>query len=481
MKSITYKLGIAGLLVAVMAVSSGCEKFLEQDPEDSLTEKEFFRSEEDANAALVSVYDQLQDCVDKFLVWGEARADLVSPVDRRNDQTWLYELTYANDLWAVRWGDVYQVIGSANTVINRVPAITQLDSRLTKEESDVIVGEAHFLRALAYFYLVRTFRDVPLVLEPPYHDEINFRVPKSPAAVILAKIEEDLDIAEKAVPVQFVNNLKTRGRATKGAVNALQADVYLWQAKYEQAAVASKKVIDNKALYSLVAGTNWFDIFGLKNSPEGIFEIQFDYMLRETNSLVSTSERFIVNSNHAKLYDNDAIRGSDRTFNSANEGRKYWKYAGLNNMDLRRSGNDPNYIVYRLTDVMLMRAEALSHQEDTIAKKEAFSLLNEVRTRANMEPYKIDSIGTSTNVMVDLILRERSIELAMEGKRWFDLVRIGINGRPEVLVEKIVASRLVSERPLTRARVANPESWFLPIHLDELRANPNLEQNPYYK
>lgn len=484
MKHILYKSGMAGLLAMVLICASGCEKFLEQEPEDSLTEQEFFRSEEDANAAIVSVYDQLQDCVEKFLIWGEARADLVSPITRKNDQTWLYELTYPNDLWALRWGDVYQIIGSANTVIVKVPPITQLDSRLTQQESDIIVGEAHFLRALAYFYLVRTFGEVPLVVDPPLHDQVNFKVPKSGVAAILAKIEADLTLAEAQVPVQYENTLKTRGRATKGAVNALQADVYLWQAKYSEAAAAAKKVMDNKALYTLVPGTNWFDIFALKNSTEGVFEVQFDYLLRETNGLGTASERFIVNPNHLKLYEDaaapDEVRGLEAGYNSNTNGRTYWKYVGLSTMDLRRSGSDPNYIVYRLADVMLMRAEALSHLDDA-GKAEAVELVNAIRARANLPVYDINLISTDTNSLVDLILKERSLELAMEGKRWFDLMRVGINGRPEVLVDKIVESRLVSERALAKARVADPRSWYLPYHINELAANPALTQNPYYK
>jgi hypothetical protein len=149
-------------------------------------------------------------------------------------------------------------------------------------------------------------------------------------------------------------------------------------------------------------------------------------------------------------------------------------------MDLRRSAEDANFIIYRLADVMLMRAEALSHLEDA-DKTEAVELVNAVRARANLPIYDINLISTDTNSLVDIILLERSLELAMEGKRWYDLVRIGLNGRPELLVDKIVASRLVSERALAKARVADPRSWFLPIHINELAANPNLAQNPFYK
>lgn len=484
MKNSRLKIGITSLMLFVLVALFGCEKFLQQDPQDSLTEQQFFRTREDANSAIVSVYDQLQDCVTKFLVWGEVRADLTVPITRKTDFTWPYELTYQTDLAVLRWGDVYQVIGGANTVITRVPDIMNLDNRLTQAETDVILGEARFLRALAYFYLVRSFGEVPIIAEAPLNDQIYFNVPKSNEAAILALIEADLAVAEKSLPAQFETTIKTRGRATKGAVHALQADVYLWQAKYAEAAAAAKKVMDNNALYELVAGSNWFDIFGAKNTKEGIFEVQFDGLQRETNNLSGVSGSFLVNPSFSALFEDpanpDRVRGLDNSYNTATNGKIFWKFLGISNTDLRRPSADPHFIVYRLADVMLMRAEALSHLTDE-NKAEAVTLINTIRTRANLPVYDINLINTDANSLVDLILQERAMELSMEGKRWFDLVRVGKNGRPEALIERIVASRSVAERALTRARVADPRSWFLPIHREELAANSNLIQNPYYR
>ncbi len=484
MNFIRTNLRFTGFLMLVIILGTGCKKFLEQERPDSLTQNEFFKTKEDANAAITGLYDQLQECAGKFLVWGESRADLVSPINRKNDYTLPYELTYQTDMWALRWGDVYQIIGAANVVIDRVPPITKLDSRLTQKDCDAIVGEAYFLRALAYFYLTRTFGEVPLVLEAPLNDQVNFQIPKSTAAQILAKIEADLAIAEVGLPEKYDIAQQTRGRATKAAANALQADVYLWQAKYVQAAAAAKKVIDNTALYELVPGTNWFDIFALKNSKESIFEIQYDYIIKETNSLADVSGQFLVNNTLYPLYEDtnnpDKVRGLDATYNNGTNGRTFWKYVGLNTTDVRRPGADANFIIYRLADVILMRAEALAHLEE-IDKEEAITLINIIRTRANLPLYDINLIGTDANSLVDLIFKERALEFAMEGKRWFDLVRVGINGRPQLLIEKIVASRLVAERAITRARVADPRSWYLPIHRDELAANHVLVQNPYYR
>ena len=141
----------------------------------------------------------------------------------------------------------------------------------TVEKSKAIVGEALFLRALSYFYLVRAFKEVPLVLQAPSSDAVDFLIPKSSADTVLNQIEADLAIAEKDVPVEYGRNIDTKGRATKGAVNALQTDVYLWRKKYAEAAAAAKKVIDNHSLYSLVPSDDWFMIFSQKNSSESIF------------------------------------------------------------------------------------------------------------------------------------------------------------------------------------------------------------------
>jgi hypothetical protein len=337
---------------------------------------------------------------------------------------------------------------------------------------------------LSYFYLVRSFGEVPIIAEAPLNDQIQFNVPKSSAASILALIESDLAIAEKNLPLQFETTIKTRGRATKGAANALQADVYLWEAKYTEAAAAAKKVMDNKALYELVPGTNWFDIFGAKNTKEGIFEVQFDGLQRETNNLAGVSGSFLVNPAFSALFEDvsnpDRVRGLDNSYNTASNGKTFWKFVGISNTDLRRPSPDPHFIIYRLADVMLMRAEALSYLAEE-GRAEAVDLINIIRARANLPIYDINLIGTDTKSLVDLILQERAMELSMEGKRWFDLVRVGKNGRPEALIERIVASRSVADRPLTRARVADPRSWFLPIHRDELAANSSLVQNPYYR
>src|SRR6476620_2940683 len=234
----------------MLALLSGCKKFLDEVPENSLTREEFFKTEADDNAAIVGVYDALQLANTQFLRWGEMRGDLVS-----NDLDNVYLQLIDNTNGISVWTDAYRLIGRANIVIEKVPEIPALDKRFSEEQSKAIVGEALFLRALSYFYLVRSFKEVPLVLQAPSSDAVDFLLPKSSADSVLNQVEADLITAEKSVPVEYGRNVDT-----KGAVNALLTDVYLWRKKYAEAAASAKKVIDN-SLYRLVPSGDWFTIF----------------------------------------------------------------------------------------------------------------------------------------------------------------------------------------------------------------------------
>jgi hypothetical protein len=481
MTIIKYKWLVKSCVTAVVLLSMGsCKKFLNQVPENSLTRDAFFKTEADANAAIMGVYNSLQQCADEFLTWGEFRGDLVSPLTN-NDITYPYYQLFDNTRIASVWSQPYNLIGRANIVIEKVPEIPALDRRFTKEKSNAIVGEALFLRALAYFYLVRTFKEVPLVLQAPSNDAVDFLLPKSGADVVLDQIEADLAIAENDVPVQYAKPAETAGRATKGAVNALQADVYLWRAKYTAAAAAAEKVLDN-SMYTLVTGDNWFNIFSQKNSTESIFEIQYDYQLSELNSLRGYSGNFLMNPVLFSYFDSekDKLRGLNRTYREAGS-RTYWKYTGLNTDNIERLTNDPNFILYRLPDVMLLRAEALAHLGPE-EKEQAAALLNDVRKRVSLAPYDFLDRNAPLDLYINLILKERAMELSMEGKRWFDLIRVANNEKnPDILISRVVAGRTVAERAQIRARIIDPRAWYLPISRDELNRNPNLEQNSFYK
>jgi starch-binding outer membrane protein, SusD/RagB family len=311
----------------VMASLSGCKKFLDQKPLNSLTKDEFFKTEADANSAITGVYNSLQQCNEQFFRWGEMRGDLITP-NNASDAVFLQQFDNLSPL--SNWSEPYKLIANANIVIEKVPSIPALDKNFTEEESKKVVAEALFLRSLAYFYLVRTFKDVPLVLQAPTSDAVNFLLPKASADSILNQIEKDLAIAENDIPVSYPRALDMRGRVTKGAVNSLQTDVFLWRAKYAEAAASSKKVVDNTTDYQLVPSDEWFNIFARKNTAESIFELQYDYQLQELGRMKGISDAYILNNTLYEVFtqENDLVRGLNATY-WENNGRKFWKYAGL--------------------------------------------------------------------------------------------------------------------------------------------------------
>jgi starch-binding outer membrane protein, SusD/RagB family len=470
-------------IVILLSVSlSSCKKFLELKPENAITKEDFFKTKDDATAAIVGCYDGLQGTVNQALTWGEIRADLVNfPITNT-----LYMQNLDKTQSYCNWGQFYNVIGRANLVIEFVPRIPGFDNNFSVADSKKIIGEAKFLRALSYFYLVRTFKEVPLVLQAPSSDDVKYFVPKSPADSILNQIEADLIDADASIPDAYATNIETRGRATKAAVNALQTDVYLWRAKYQLAADAAEKVLAKNTLYQLVPGADWLTIFSQKNSTESVFEVQFDNGINENNGLrgiIGTTSNALI-----KYFtdEKDLMRG---LYNTYTQGNGQWKYNGLTNniTAISRTSNDPNFIVYRLPDVMLMKAEALVHLGSPDQKREAITLIDTIRSRVGLAPYDENKGGflngiSNTSTMMEIIMRERAMELAHEGKRWFDLVRVATNdNNPDFLINLIVPSRAVGDRSTIRSRIIDPRSWYLPIAQSEIQANNQLVQNPFYR
>jgi len=133
--------------------------------------------------------------------------------------------------------------------------------------------------------------------------------------------------------------------------------------------------------------------------------------------------------------------------------------------------------VYRYADVLLMKAEALSQKEQFA---EAFSILSEIHERAGLPSV---SIANTPTAYEDAILNERALEFSYEGKRWFDLLRMGRRNnyaRKEKLIEIIVRNVPSTQKRILATKLTNPQGWYLPIFEGEIERNKNLVQNPFY-
>jgi hypothetical protein len=178
----------------------------------------------------------------------------------------------------------------------------------------------------------------------------------------------------------------------------------------------------------------------------------------------------------------ELVRGENASIRKYGEGNYIiWKYVGQS-PDGRtfRSGNNRysgNWIVYRYADVLLMKAEALSQMGNF---SEALEIINRIRTRANVPPL---GLAENPTIFEDAILEERAREFAFEGKRWFDLLRMGRRNefaRKSKLIEIIVSNAPSTQKRILAAKLTNPQGWYLPIYEDEIERNMNMTQNPYY-
>ena len=154
----------------------------------------------------------------------------------------------------------------------------------------------------------------------------------------------------------------------------------------------------------------------------------------------------------------------------------------MTNNETVRSGTDQtsaNFIIYRLADLYLMKAEAYS-QKSSAEFGKALEYLNLVHERAGFLPL---SVAENARDFEDAILLERAKEFAFEGKRWFDLLRMGKRNnyaRKDELINILVQNVASSQRLVLAAKLSNPLGWYMPIHINEINRNSKLKQNPYY-
>ncbi|HPR31338.1 MAG TPA: RagB/SusD family nutrient uptake outer membrane protein [Prolixibacteraceae bacterium] len=478
------------LIVLLPLVQLSCDSWLEMLPPSGLTREEFWQTKEDVEAVLMGAYSSFAALDNLLFIHGEVRADLVA--DDTNTDESVRNMMNGNiysDNWLSNWADFYKVINYCNEVIDNAPAVQEIDKTFTDYQLRGFMSEAYFLRGLAYFYLVRIFGDVPLVLQPSETDDSDFYLPKSGSDSILGYITNDLLEARKYLSDNYLTLMEIKGRASKEACEALLADIALWQFDYEAVIEHVDNIIRADKI-ELMPSARWFENFYPGNSLESIFEFQFDERQNQRNDLygmMNQNARNIDPSTRAlnmfaRRYADEPFRGEDISIRKNSETDfTIWKYVGQSpDGRTTRSGiyqYSANWIVYRYADVLLMKAEALSQLG---RYTEAMEILNEIRDRAKVPAL---SIANSAQAYEDAILEERALELAFEGKRWFDLVRMGRRNdyaRKDQLIEIIIRNVPSTQKRILASKLTNPLGWYMPIYKYELERNLNLVQNPYY-
>ena len=542
MKRILTKIKYAAMMLCSVGVFSSCNDFLGTMPLNEIVLENFWETEEEVNSVVMSCYSRMAqgDFLTRLILWGELRSDNVVegvitgeiPYVNNNQLLDMLEGNIQQDYYIADWSSFYSVINRCNTVLYYAPQVLERDPDFKASEWEYIKAEMLTLRALCYFYLVRSFRDVPLVLEPTIDDSQEFQVAAANPNVVLEQLVKDLKEAELTALKKFPESSSsfysyTKSRVTKQTVWALLADIYLWMERYDECIVYCDKVIAEKVAeanesnmnydgnYPLLANTESYkknnihqaynQIFGVGNSFESIFEMPFGYTYEDKRDAIRsyygswdvpigamTASTFIAEgvtegNDIYKSTDIRAIESFDVTGTSTYAIHKYACSLISDNGSLGRTVDYPNWIFYRLTDVMLMEAEALVERNDSLNSKpvdleKAFDLASSVYHRANLNrdsDLKFAGDLATVDGLRSFVLLERQRELMFEGKRWFDLVRKARrDGDNSSMLD--LATRKYTSPGTVKSKWIKPDMLYLPIHEDELKVNLLLQQNPEY-
>lgn len=519
MKKLLYTFFIAFALI------TGCsEDFLIRNSPNSISEATFWKTENDVKLAITGCYAVLQSThMYNSVNNGNAGFPGLDYATDNGYMTWDYKSGGAigngihtpsdggvNGMWDLSYGG----IGRCNYLLANISLVEDLEEPARAR----YIAEAKFLRALHYNNLILLYRDVPLITEPQALSEAN--VPKDNKAAILEFITTDLEGSVESLPDPSDLPPAEWGRITKGAGYALLAHIYLNNHMYPEAAEFTKKVLDLN-YYELYP--DYTQLFKSENEQnnEIIFPVTY---LRGVGSEGSgfgwftgtrvpdnhhplknlADEFYMIDGKHkseSPLYNPDLeMENRDPRFNttliskgSLWQGKvvpesqliltgyamRKWVEENTDNVSLNQNDSDQDFYVFRLAHVILDRAEALV-QAGNYDEGEVLGLINMIRDRVNMPRVQdVEGTGFTESELMDIIMHERRVETAFEGRRYFDLKRWGL------LKERGVDFFNANEQannPALRIRIYDaPKHNVWPIPQGELDTNPLLEQHDEWK
>lgn len=456
-------------LTILLLILSACEDFVQIDPpKNELSTPTVFSSDMVATSAIRGMYRSLSSSSfagglgsTVSAIQGIAADELTSSIAAYADH-YNSRVLPTNSVISANWTSVYYVVYLANCVIEGVSTSDALSPALAR----FLEGEARFVRAFCYMYLVNLWGDVPLVLSTDYR--FNSSISRSPASEVYEQIITDLIEAQTLLPDDYNASNGLRTRANRWVATALLARVYLYTEQWEKAEQESTSVIEQTQMFELEPNLN--DVF-LIDSREAIFQL-YPTSLNVNNSrearlflpnpfLISLGippTHRVANELLEDFEDSDDRRGA--WIDSVVLGGIIYRYPHKYKV-LSSPESTEFTVVMRLAEQYLIRAEARARLGKLVGLGSAESDLNTIRARAGLE----DTTVEETADVLEAIMQERRVELFSEwGHRWFDLVR---TGRADLVLGEI------------------KEGWsandvFAPIPQDELNLNPFLIQNEGY-
>lgn len=545
-------------------LTTGCSDWLDLTPNNEKVTADYWQSKEDVEAVVASGYYYMREALSRFVLLGEVRGgDLYTLSSGEDAKIQNFDILESNGY--ADYSFLYQIISMANSVIKYAPDVQSIDKTYYTSMMQSHLCEAYFQRAYAYSILVKNWKEVPLILDAYVNDEADFKPSKASESEIIAQIRKDVEaaLATGAAKGNYESDWQTKGRATKWALYALMADISLWNHDYDACIRYADLILEAQdALRPAFMSdmSHFFEIFYPGLSNESIFELYWDYNTEaRTNSLMTMFAHLVSSSDTEKYNISASVRekmiretaevlANKKNGSLSTEGRVgrmlmttyicgsttaanssyvtaqqvyLWKYRGTDIVDpaTYRIRSDANFILYRVADVLLMKAEALV-MKGAASWPEAISLINRIRHRAGLPDY-IDLSATSAQEEINTldeytllteVLDQRQMEFVGEAKRWYDILRLArydkrfaptktmeeIQGQSyetyraegfgqdhfaymEKAVELITSANTTTSRMQLKSVLQNAWAWYLPIPYSELSVNENLTQNPYYE
>ena len=576
-----YKTLLVSACAFITLGTTSCDDFLTIYPSNEITEEQFWEDRTDLESGIRGCWKQFisQDIMERMVVWGECRSDNFDLMTESWDD--MKDLMNANLLETnslFNWSAFYKTINFCNKVLQYGPLVVERDKSFTSEDWKPVEAEMKALRALNYFYLVRTFREIPFEFKPigSEHDVKEHSGRQFMAEVVLDSIINDVEAVKDNGMRQYTNELDNKGRFTRESIYTLLADMYLWRAAknaspdsvakygsksqddYQKVIEYCDAVLDmymerydrdnpmgggtssenNENPYHLIrmnanGGTQdvvddvYDEIFVQKNSRESILELQFDgstnsntclYNYRDYNGLYrhrdnntgllqasapcQTVTRNIDNTS-GLFSQSDIRRWQSLVYTEAGQrvysiGKYTYQSITHDNLEDNSEGTEnafiptgsfnSNWIIYRLSDVLLMKAEAVTRLDapTTEQLQDAFNCVTMILYRSNPSVTTDRDKLSFTDYqepsqLFDLVMRERRREFFGEGKRWFDLVRMAVHDGTTTNMLTLLLTKYATNTNAVRAKLASMNSLYSPVYENELKVNPNLHQNPAWE
>ncbi|WP_439581214.1 RagB/SusD family nutrient uptake outer membrane protein [Dyadobacter bucti] len=496
---------LAGMLLLTV---SACSDFLDISPETNLSSTNFYKSKTDFEQAVGGVYAPLQPLYNQDWILNEMRSDNThfifniaqrGPKQDEDPSTFTVENNNVNT--GAKWNNNFLIISRANQVLKSIDAV-----EFDQPSKDNLKGQTYFLRAFAYFDLVKNFGGVPIFMDPADSYQTTFK-PRSEISAVYEQILSDLAQATTLLPNRANQAV---GRVSSGSAYTLLADVYINLKRWADAETALKQVTGMG--YTLLA--NYADVFSPSNegNTEMIFDVQYaegtaqavsnflpyKFMPVLTDPSVITGVKPSA-SNTDGSYNTptpDMLAAYEDTLADKRFAASIGFYSGPSPLvgvvynhtpyvkkylfpHARYRETAVNWPVYRYSEVLLMLAEAMNEQN---RPAEAVAQLNLVRRRAGLKDVPA---GSQASVR-DAIFKERRIELAFENKRWHDLVR----GGQAVTTMNAYGARVkanpqkyyypAGSAPADAAFQVSERDLLYPVPIGEIIINPELTQNTGY-